>query len=240
MLSGHRQQSTVLLMCDLPRSPVDLPGTKVLVAACLRKMRLRVAEVKPLRPAIALCRMPSRASASTTSLIPMGVGRGIIRTISGNWEKKHAIVDSNLPLCEDRFGEMTTMVLDFNNPTWHWSPGKVSSDFVGKQSQVDFMPISAHWKHKNLIHIDLIAWKGGGGGVTFFSYPDDIIKWKHFPRYWPFVRGIRRSLVNSPHKGQWRGAFMFSLICAWINGWVNDGEAGDSRRHRAHHDVNLM
>ena len=44
---------------------------------------------------------------------------------------------------------------------------------------------------------------------------------KHFPRYWPFVRGINRSLVNSPHKGQLRGASMFSLICAWINGWVN-------------------
>ena len=46
------------------------------------------------------------------------------------------------------------------------------------------------------------------------------IKWKHFPRYWPFVRGIHRPPVNSPHKGQWRRALMFSLICAWINGWV--------------------
>ena len=43
---------------------------------------------------------------------------------------------------------------------------------------------------------------------------DDVIKWKHFLRYWPFVRGIHRSPVNSPHKGQWRGALMFSLICA--------------------------
>ena len=45
---------------------------------------------------------------------------------------------------------------------------------------------------------------------------DDVIKWNHFPRYWPFVRGIHRSPVNSPHKGQWRGALMFSLIYAWI------------------------
>ena len=52
---------------------------------------------------------------------------------------------------------------------------------------------------------------------------DDVIKWKHFPRYWPFVWGIRRSPVNSPHKGQWRGALMFSLIWAWINGWINNG-----------------
>ena len=43
---------------------------------------------------------------------------------------------------------------------------------------------------------------------------DDVIKWKHFPRYWPFVREIHRSPVNSSHKGQWRGALMFSLICA--------------------------
>ena len=43
---------------------------------------------------------------------------------------------------------------------------------------------------------------------------DDVIKWKHFPRYWPFVWWIHRSPVNSPHSGQWRGALMFSLICA--------------------------
>ena len=43
-----------------------------------------------------------------------------------------------------------------------------------------------------------------------------------------------------PHKGQWRWAFMFSLICAWINSWVNTREAGDLRRHCAHHDVTVM
>ena len=46
--------------------------------------------------------------------------------------------------------------------------------------------------------------------------------------------------VNSPHKGQWRGALMFSLICVWINDWVNNREAGDLRRHRGHYDVNVM
>ena len=69
---------------------------------------------------------------------------------------------------------------------------------------------------------------------------DDVIKWKHFPRYWSFVRGIHRWPVNSQHKGQWRGALMFSLICAWINGWANNREAGDMRRHRAHYDVTVM
>ena len=65
-------------------------------------------------------------------------------------------------------------------------------------------------------------------------------KWKYFLRYWPFVRGIHRWPVNSPHKGQWRGALMFSLICARINGWVNNREAGDWRLHRAHDDVTVM
>ena len=69
---------------------------------------------------------------------------------------------------------------------------------------------------------------------------DDVIKWIRFPRYWPFVRGIHRSPVNSAHKGQWHGAMIFSLVCAWINGWVNNNEAGDLRRHRAHYDVTVM
>ena len=69
---------------------------------------------------------------------------------------------------------------------------------------------------------------------------DDVIKWKHFPRYWPFVRGIHRSPVNSPHKGQWRGALIFTLICVWINGWVNNREAVDLRRYRTHYDVTVM
>ena len=69
---------------------------------------------------------------------------------------------------------------------------------------------------------------------------DDVIKWKHFPCYWPFVRGIHRSPVSSPHKGQWRGAWMFSLICAWINNWVNNREAGDFRCPRGHYDVIVM
>ena len=69
---------------------------------------------------------------------------------------------------------------------------------------------------------------------------DDVIRWKHFPRYWPFVRGIHRSPVNPPHKGQWRGVVMFSLICARMNGWVNNREAGDMRGYRAHYDVTVM
>ena len=55
-----------------------------------------------------------------------------------------------------------------------------------------------------------------------------------------WLRGIHRLPVNSPHTDQWRGALMFSLICAWTNGWVNNQGAGDMRRHRAHYDVTVM
>ena len=68
---------------------------------------------------------------------------------------------------------------------------------------------------------------------------DDVIKWTHFPRYWPFVRGIHRSPVNSPHKGQWRGGLMFSLICDWMINWVTNRD-GDLRRNQAHYDAIVM
>ena len=69
---------------------------------------------------------------------------------------------------------------------------------------------------------------------------DDVIKWKHFPRYWPFVKGNPQVTIDSPHKGQWCGALIFSLICAWRNGWANNRDAGDSRRHRVHYNVTVM
>ena len=68
--------------------------------------------------------------------------------------------------------------------------------------------------------------------------------WRHqmetFPRYRPFVRGIHRSSVNCPYKGQWRGALIFLLIYAWINGCANNREASDLRRHRDHYDATVM
>ena len=67
----------------------------------------------------------------------------------------------------------------------------------------------------------------------------DVIKWKHCLCYWPFVRGIHLSPVDSPHKGQWCGALIFSLICALTNGSVNNRDAGDLR-HLRHYDVTVM
>ena len=86
-----------------------------------------------------------------------------------------------------------------------------------------------HTRHS---HGDYCTWRQ--------RWYDDVIKWKHFPRYWPFVGGIHRWPVNSPHKGQWRGALIFSFICVWINDWVNNREAGDLRRHRGHYGVTVM
>ena len=104
---------------------------------------------------------------------------------------------------------------------------KISLDF-----QYCIIGVSDRNKHFVILHMMIYS--------SFNKFYDDVIKWKHFPRYWPFVRGIHRSPVNSPHKGQWRGALMFSLICVWINGWVNNREAGDLRRYRAHYDVTVM
>ena len=69
---------------------------------------------------------------------------------------------------------------------------------------------------------------------------DGVIKWTRFLRYLPFVRGIHRSPVNSPHKGQWRWALMFSLICSWTNCWVNNRNADDLGRHCVNDDVTVM
>ena len=106
---------------------------------------------------------------------------------------------------------------------------------------------------------------------NFYNH-DDVIQWKNFPHYWPFVRGIHRSPfiqvqikenikapchwplcreftghrwipwspVNSPHKGQWCGTLMFSLICAWITGWVNNRWFEMPLRPLCHHSNDFM
>ena len=96
--------------------------------------------------------------------------------------------------------------------------------------ELSWCQLCRHWQH-----YCLSLWQSALAPVTtnrdsamttyciyFCQAHDDVIKWKLFPRYWPFVWEIHRSPVNSPHKGQWRGALMFTLICARINGWVNN------------------
>ena len=70
---------------------------------------------------------------------------------------------------------------------------------------------------------------------------DDVIKWNHFPRNWPFVRGIHRSRwIPHTKASDAELSWMLSLICIWIKGCVYNPEAGDFRRHRGHYDVNVM
>ena len=95
--------------------------------------------------------------------------------------------------------------------------------------------MSTHTGHLKLFHKNKKA-----PGCLFVDMTWWRHQWKHCPRYWPFVRWIHRTPANSPHKGQCRRALRFSLICVWINGWVNNREAGDLRRYRAHHDVIVM
>ena len=58
----------------------------------------------------------------------------------------------------------------------------------------------------NWICLTVIMWYRSG--IICLCH-DDVIQWKHFLRYWPFVWGIHRSRVNSPHKGQCCGALTF-------------------------------
>ena len=110
--------------------------------------------------------------------------------------------------------------------------------------EINSIQIKMKDRHLRLHENVLTPWMINKHWYTFrhhaFSLHDDVIKWKHYPRYWPFVRGIHRSPVNSQHKGQRRGALMFSFICVWINGWVNNREADNLRYYRAHYGVTVM
>ena len=108
----------------------EIPGTKFPVAACLRMMRLTATRVRTTRPTIALCHMSSWASASISYLIHIGVGQGIIRKISENWEK-HVIVYSNWAL-KWKSGQ--------GQVAFRW--GAVTGTFY-----LNFSPLEAHQFH---------------------------------------------------------------------------------------------
>ena len=143
--------------------------------------------------------------------------------------------------------EITDKQLDYHDATQDLSqiePHPIHNRFMillgtRKKSSERFGP--SKWQQRNWLPVKLNQncpkWSFPRGWV---NQHDDVIKWKHFPRYWPFVRGIQLSPVNSPHKGQWRRALMFSLIWVRINGWVNNRETSDLRHYSAHYDVIVM
>ena len=102
------------------------------------------------------------------------------------------------------------------------------------QEYVTILPNLYYPKVKTILFNILDPFGARPPACTPMANHDDVIIWKHFPRYWPFVRGINR------YKGQWRGVLVFSLICAWINSWVKNCEAGDLRLHLTHYDVIVM
>ena len=70
------------------------------------------------------------------------------------------------------------------------------------------------------------------GGITWWRHQMET-----FSALLAFCVGNSPVTGEFPSQRQWREALMFSQICAWINGWVNNG---DWRRHRAHYDVIVM
>ena len=125
--------------------------------------------------------------------------------------------------------------IHFKMASWKWRPFCLGLNVLRVYhwtSKLQYIPSLYCYKRVPISHNHEVC--------QMATIHDDVIKWKHFPRYWPFEWGIHRSPVNSPHKGQWRWALMFSLICTWMNGWVNNREAGDMRRHLAHYDVTTM
>ena len=71
------------------------------------------------------------------------------------------------------------------------------------------------------------------------KFHDDVIICKYF-RITGLWVGYSPVTGEFPSKGQWRGALMFPLINAWTNGWTNNRDAGNLRRHRVHYDVTVM
>ena len=159
ILSDHPQQCTVLPRCCLSGSPWRLAWHQRSsgMAACLLIMRLTVARVKPTRAAIAHCLMSSWASANTSCLIPIGVGRGTIRTIRKTFEK----------ICKYWFKVVTVWRLIWRNDhlycgfgarrshlTLHWMSaqgsvgfrwGTITGPYHANFSQVETQKFDPHW-----------------------------------------------------------------------------------------------
>ena len=83
---------------------------------------------------------------------------------------------------------------------------------VKKGAKIRYSLIDAWWRHQMGTFSALLAICEGDLTVT-----------GEFPSQRPVTR-----------------SFVFSLICFWINGWVNSCESGDLRRHRTHYDFIVM
>ena len=95
------------------------------------------------------------------------------------------------------------------NSLWDGSLFLLCSDVCRPKNWSDWVFLRSWWRHQ----------------VETFSALLDLCEGN------PSVTG------GFPSQSQWRGALMFSLICVWTNGWTNNRDTGDLRRHRANYDV---
>ena len=146
-LSDHPQQCTVLPRCCLSGSPWRLAWHQ------------RSSGSTPFEYAVDGSTSQTHTGSNSTLLNALtGKCKHLIANTHRGWTirkclKKYANIDSKLSQCEDWFGGTTTytVVLELDDPTWRCIEclPEVVSDFVGEQSRVHIMPISAKWKHKS-------------------------------------------------------------------------------------------
>ena len=100
------------------------------------------------------------------------------------------------------------------------------------------------WCKKFIAILYFTHWIAEMGAEKERNYDWILHTWRHqmetFSALPVFCEGNPPSPMDFPHKGQWHGALMCSLICAWTNGWVNNRDVGDLRRHRVNYDVTVM
>ena len=106
--------------------------------------------------------------------------------------------------------------------------------FKGTEFRIKSVILSFHW---NCIHF--CKYSASAINTVKLIRVYDVIKWKHFPRYWPFCAG------NLPVTGEFPSRRpvtpkRWGFLCTWTNGWKNNRDAGDLRHHRAHYDVIVM
>ena len=122
-------------------------------------------------------------------------------------------------------GDAFSQIVELRHCMPEWEP---PTDLFAQRFQVSIV-----WKYSIFNFLWLTTW------ARLSQKYHDLIKWKHFPRYWPFVRGIHRCIpltIKASDAELWP----FIMLCIWTNGWTNNREAGDLRRHQAHNVVTVM
>ena len=121
--------------------------------------------------------------------------------------------------------------------------GNQGSFWVGAQPMRDkaeprprMIPSNGYWLSRRNSVWSLALWSRN----HFIAAHDDVIKWKHFLSYWPFVRGITGHRWIPHKKASDAELWCFLWSAHWIIGSVNNCEAGEFRCHRAHYDIIVM